>query len=45
MGFGTTAKACMNSNRNFIGFEINKEHYDLCMKRLKDEVNLLSYLK
>ena len=26
MGSGTTAVACINTNRNFIGFEITKEY-------------------
>lgn len=26
MGSGTTAKACINSNRNFFGFELNNEY-------------------
>lgn len=34
LGSGTTAVACKNSNRKFIGFEINKEYYDICVKRL-----------
>lgn len=37
MGSGTTAVACLNTNRNFIGFEITREYYDLSMKRI-DEV-------
>lgn len=35
MGSGTTAIACINTNRNFIGFEIDKEYYELGMNRLK----------
>jgi len=34
MGSGTTAVACKRLNRKFIGFEINKEYYDISMKRL-----------
>ena len=41
MGSGTTAIACMNTNRNYIGFELNKEYYDLSIKRIKEyEPNL-----
>jgi DNA modification methylase len=29
MGSGTTAEACVNLNRNFIGFEINQEYCDI----------------
>jgi len=34
IGSGTTAVACKRLNRRFIGFEINKEYYDISMKRL-----------
>ena len=36
MGSGTTAVACMNTNRNYIGFELEKEYYDLSMKRIDE---------
>ena len=35
MGSGSTAIACMNTNRNYIGFELDKEYYDLSIKRIK----------
>ena len=35
MGSGTTAVACMNTGRNYIGFELDKEYYDLSIKRIK----------
>lgn len=28
MGVGTTGEACKNTNRRFIGIEINKDDYD-----------------
>ncbi|MFX0211425.1 MAG: DNA-methyltransferase [Candidatus Hodarchaeota archaeon] len=34
MGSGTTAVACKRLNRRFIGFEINKEYYDISLQRL-----------
>lgn len=34
MGCGSTAIACMNTGRNFIGFEIDKIYYDECVKRI-----------
>lgn len=37
MGSGTTCVACVNTNRHYIGFEINKEYYDVACMRL-DEV-------
>lgn len=42
MGSGTTAIACIREKRNFIGFELNPEYYDVCKKRiLNEEYNLL----
>lgn len=35
MGSGTTGLACKNTNRNFIGIEINKETFELAKNRLK----------
>ena len=37
LGSGTTAVACVNTNRHYIGFELNKEYFDTACKRL-DEV-------
>ena len=34
MGSGTTALACKQLNRHFIGFEINEDYYDISIKRL-----------
>jgi len=34
-GSASTAIACINSNRHFIGFEIDKEYYDLSISRLR----------
>ena len=36
MGSGTTAIACMNTQRNFIGFERDKGYYDIACKRIKE---------
>lgn len=33
-GSGSTAIACINTNRKYIGFEIDKEYYDLSMERI-----------
>lgn len=35
LGSGTTAVACKNNNRNVIGSEIEKEYYDITMRRLE----------
>ena len=37
IGSGTTAIACMNTNRNYIGFEISKEYCEIAEKRIKDK--------
>lgn len=36
LGSGTTAVACRNLKRNYIGFELHKEYYDICVKRLNE---------
>lgn len=36
MGSGTTAVACMNTNRHFVGFEVDKNYYDIAIGRLTD---------
>ena len=35
IGIGTTAIACMNTNRNFIGFEMDKGYYDIACNRIE----------
>lgn len=40
MGSGTTAKACQDLNRNYIGSEISKEYCDIAEERLKQGVLL-----
>ena len=35
IGSGTTAVACIDTNRNFIGFELDKNYYDIAIERLK----------
>lgn len=36
IGSGTTAIACINTNRNYIGFENNEEYYKISLKRIED---------
>ena len=36
IGSGTTAIACIESNRNYIGYDINKEYIDITERRIKD---------
>ena len=37
MGSGTTAVACIRTVRNYIGFELNPEYYEVCRKRILEE--------
>lgn len=39
MGSGTTAVACINTKRQYIGFEITKEYFDLANRRIVDAIN------
>ena len=36
MGSGTTAVACIENNRNYIGFEIDENYYQTAMQRIED---------
>lgn len=36
MGSGTTAIGCLNTNRQYIGFELDKNYYDIANKRIED---------
>ena len=36
MGSGTTALACIELNRNYLGFEINKEYYEYALKQIEN---------
>ena len=38
-GAATTAVACINLNRDFIGCELDKEYYDKSMKRIEECLN------
>lgn len=35
MGSGTTAVACVNTNRNFIGYELDAHYYDIANERIQ----------
>lgn len=36
MGSGTTAIACLETDRNFIGFEMDPRYYEMCQHRICD---------
>jgi len=42
MGSGTTAIACMNTGRNFIGFEKDETYYKLATQRIADHKGVVS---
>ena len=39
MGSGTTGVACVNTNRNFIGIELDEKYFDIASKRIKESKN------
>lgn len=44
MGSGSTGVACVNTDRNFIGMELDKEYFDIARKRIdeaSDQITLL----
>lgn len=38
IGSGSTAVACINENRQYIGFEINEEYYKTAIKRINKKI-------
>lgn len=34
IGSGTTAIACLKERRHFLGFELNKEYFDIAQRRI-----------
>lgn len=42
IGSGTTAIACLNTNRNYIGFELDKNYYDIATERIRKRKQELS---
>lgn len=36
MGSGTTGVACINTNRNFIGIELNEKYFNIAKKRIEE---------
>ncbi len=42
MGSGTTAIACINTNRNYIGFELDEHYYNIAQDRIKNHEQQLT---
>ena len=38
MGSGSTGVACVNTNRNFIGIELDEKYFEIAKKRIKEEL-------
>lgn len=43
LGSGTTAVAAVNTNRHYIGFELNENYFDIACKRLDEVENYENY--
>ena len=43
IGSGSTAIACLNTNRNFIGFELDETYFDLANERITSHINSLEH--
>jgi len=43
MGTGTTAIACLETNRNFIGFENDSKYYEVSNNRIKNIINQMRF--
>ena len=42
MGSGTTAIACLNTNRNYIGFELDKYYFNIAKNRIAEHIKDLT---
>lgn len=40
MGSGSTGVACVNTNRKFIGIELDKTYFDIAENRIKEAINI-----
>ena len=38
MGSGSTGVACVNTNRNFIGIELDDTYFEIAKKRIEDTI-------
>lgn len=38
MGSGSTGVACLNTNRNFIGIELDDKYFDISVERIKKHI-------
>ena len=45
IGSGTTAIACLNTDRQYVGFELDEEYYKLAQVRIKNHTQQLSLIE
>ena len=45
MGSGTTGVACVNTNRNFIGVELDSNYFDIASRRIEEAQEALEIVK
>ena len=43
MGSGSTGVACVNTNRNFIGIELDKSYFDIAKNRIEEQIEKYAY--
>ena len=39
MGSGSTGVACVNTNRNFIGIELDENYFNIAKERIEKSIN------
>ena len=42
MGSGSTGVACLNTNRNFIGIELDEEYFEIAKERIERHMRQIS---
>ena len=45
MGSGSTGVACMNTNRKFIGIELDDKYFDIAKNRIEDAYNQINKIE
>ena len=43
MGSGSTGVACVNTGRDFIGIELDKQYFETAQKRIEDAESLIRF--
>lgn len=45
MGSGSTGVACINTNRNFIGMELDENYFEIAHERIKEHKQKINKLE